>query len=150
MRDFLGFSFTISKENPRIKVSPKATQRFKDVIRKMTLAGKWTSSTEVVEKVVKYSKGWLAYFGYSQTPTILSRLLSWLRRKLRCVFWRQWKTGRNRYDQLRKLGIGHDFARITAGSNKGQWRMSRSRSVLTALSNAHFYNLGIPHFTCRA
>ena len=148
-RDFLGFTFTISKENPRIKVSPKAIKRFKDVIRKITLAGKWTSIPDIMEKIITYSEGWLAYFGYSQTPSVLSNLLSWMRRKLRCVFWRQWKTAKNRYTQLRNLGIDENFARITAGSNKGQWRMSMSRSLSTALSNDYFRKLGIPMFTCR-
>jgi RNA-directed DNA polymerase len=149
-RDFLGFSFTTSRENPRIKISPKAIRRFKEVIRKITLAGKWTNTQKVIERIKVYSEGWLAYFGYSQTPSVLSKLASWLRRKLRCMFWRQWKTGKNRYTQLRKLGIQHELASITAGSNKRQWRMSISRSVSTALSNAYLHGLGIPKFTCRA
>ena len=149
-RNFLGFTFTINKENPRIKVSADAIKRFKEVIRKLTLAGKWNSIQNIMNKLVKYCNGWLAYFRYSHTPSILTRLAEWLRRKLRCVYWRQWKTRRNRYDQLRKLGIGPYFARITVGSNKKQWRMSRSRSVATALSNAYFSKQGIPEFTCRA
>ncbi len=149
-REFLGFSFTTSKENPRIKISPTAITRFKEVIRRMTRAGKWISTQKVIDKVKVYSEGWLAYFGYSQTPSLLTGLASWLRRKLRCMFWRQWKTGKNRYTQLRKLGIQHELAKITAGSNKRQWRMSRSRSVSTALSNAYLHGLGIPMFTCRS
>ena len=148
-RNFLGFSFTKSKENPRIKISPKAVQGFKGIMRKLTLASKWTSMPDVIKRIVNYSKGWLAYFDYSQVPSILSKLIAWLRRKLRCAFWRQWKTAKHRYDQLRKLGVHHDFARITAGSNKRQWRMSKSRSLQFALSNAYFASLGIPNFVCR-
>jgi len=149
-RSFLGFSFTRDKEHPRIKVSPEAVQRFQGVMRKLTLASKWTSMPDVIKKIVAYNKGWLAYFGYSQVPSILAKLIAWLRRKLRCAFWRQWKTAKNRYAQLRKLGLNHDYARMAAGSNKGQWRMSRNRGLNAALSNAHFSSLGIPDFVCRA
>lgn len=147
--DFLGFSFTSSKENPRTKVSAKALTHFKEVIKKITRAGKWQSTQQVITRIKEYSTGWLAYFGHSQVPSVLSRLASWLRRRLRCVFWRQWKTGKNRYTQLRSLGIQHELAKITAGSNKGQWRMSVSRSVATALSKEYLHNLGIPMFTCQ-
>ncbi len=148
-RSFLGFTFTRCRDNPRIKVSPQAINRFKEVVRELTRAGKWNSTENVIRGLVKYSEGWLVYYGQSQTPTVLFRLAGWLRRKLRCMYWRQWKTAKNRYKQLRKLGIQHELAVITAGSNKRQWRMSASRSVHTALSNNYFYNLGLPRFTCQ-
>ena len=148
-RNFLGFTFIRSKDNPKIKVSPQVINRFKDVIRALTRAGKWNSTENVVQRLVKYSERWLAYFGQSQTPTVLSSLAGWLRRKLRCMYWRQWKTAKNRYKQLRKLGIQHELAAITVGSGKKQWRMSTSRSVQTALPNSYFHKLGLPKFTCQ-
>ena len=58
------------------------------------------------------------------------------------VVWRQWKTGRNRYAQLRRLGVPHVRAAVAAGASSGLWRMSRHAAVQQALSNAHFESLG--------
>ncbi|MGH8644161.1 MAG: group II intron maturase-specific domain-containing protein [Gammaproteobacteria bacterium] len=33
----------------------------------------------------------LRYFGYCETPSVLRDLDSWIRRRLRCVQWKQWK-----------------------------------------------------------
>jgi len=147
-RNFLGFTFT-SDENPKIRLSPKAIKQFKDRVRKLTLAGKGTRMNKVIAFTAKYCKGWLAYFNVCNTPSKLKELVSWLRRKLRAIFWKQWKTGVNRYKQLRKLGINYDLAKQTAGSNKGRWRISLSPALCIGLPNSYFEKRGIPKFICR-
>ena len=62
------------------------------------------------------------------------------------VLWRQWKTGRNRFAQLRRLGVPHVQAAVAAGSPTGLWRMSRHVGVQKALPNAYFFSLGLPNF----
>jgi len=145
---FLGFSFTINK-NPKIRLSPKAIKQFKDRVRKLTLASKGARMDKVIARIAQYCKGWLAYFNICQTPSKLEVLISWLRRKLRASYWRQWKTAVNRFKQLRKLGVYHDLAKRTAGSSKGKWRISRSRALNVGLPNSYFEERGIPKFICR-
>ena len=76
-------------------------------------------------------------------PTVLGKLDSWLRRRLRMVFWRQWKRGRSRFAALRRLGAGRDLAAKTAGSALGPWRLSRSPALSFALPNTYFISLGL-------
>jgi hypothetical protein len=38
--------------------------------------------------------------------------------RLRCYAWKQWKTGKRRFAELRRLGISKDLAAQTAGSRK--------------------------------
>ncbi len=65
-------------------------------------------------------------------------------RRLRMVLWKQWRSGPNRFAQLRKRGVSHAHAAIAAGAKSGYWRMSRHVTVQQALPNAYFYALGLP------
>ena len=47
-------------------------------------------------------RGWAGYFGLSQMHELPS-LDGWIRRRLRCAAWIQWKTRPRRFDELRRL-----------------------------------------------
>lgn len=149
-RTFLGFSFTHSRENPRIRVSKESIQQFKYTVRKLTRMGKYTSTDKMLERIAQYCKGWLAYFEISQAPSPVRKLEKWIRPRLRAAFWKQWKTPKNRYKQLRKLGIRTSLAGISAKTNKGKTRMSLGKALCIGLRNSYFYERGIPKFNCRA
>lgn len=142
-RKFLGFSFTASAE-PKRRIAPKAVKRFKERVREITRRRKGISMGKRLEELKRYLTGWRGYFGFCQTPSVLAALDSWVRRRLRCVFWIQWKTGRKRFDELVQRGVERQLAANTAGSNHGPWRMSVSVAVTQALSNATFDSLGLP------
>jgi RNA-directed DNA polymerase len=104
---------------------------------------------QMVEQVARYLVGWWGYFAYCETPTVLERLDSWIRRRLRCVIWKQWKRGRRRFAELRKRGVGIHLAACSAGSAHGPWRLSHSRALTVALPNAYFDALGLPRLVHR-
>jgi RNA-directed DNA polymerase len=141
-RKFLGFSFTGERE-PRRRIAPKAIARFKERIREQTRRTRGTSLAQMVKQIVTYLRGWLGYFGDCQTPSVLQRLATWLRRRLRSVVWKQWKRGRTRFRELRKRGVSKDLAAQTAGSPHGPWRIANSPALNIALSNAYFAGLGL-------
>jgi RNA-directed DNA polymerase len=142
-RKFLRFSFTSGKELKR-KIAPKAIDRFKKRVREITLRSKGRSMEQVVEELARYLRGWHAYYGFCETPSMLRRLDSWIRRRVRCAFWRQWKTSRKRYAELVRRGVSEDAAAQTAGSRHGPWRVSQSPALDRALSNATLTSLGLP------
>jgi len=141
-RKFLGFSFTGERE-PRRRIAPKAITRFEAKIRELTRRTRGVSLREMVKQITTYLRGWLGYFGDCQTPTVLQRLESWLRRRLRSVVWKQWKQGRTRFRELRKRGVDNGLAAKTAGSPHGPWRIANSPALAIALSNAYFAELGL-------
>ena len=147
-RKFLGFSFTYERE-PRRRIAPKAIDRFKERIRELTHRTRGVSLAQIVKEVTTYLRGWLAYFGDCQTPSVLQRLETWLRRRLRSVVWKQWKRGRTRFRELRKRGVGRDLAAQTAGSSHGPWRIANSPALGIALPNASFAQLGLPPMVVR-
>src|SRR5882724_300386 len=142
-RKFLGFSFT-GGAKPKRRIAPKARQRFREKVREMTRRKKGDSMKQRVEELTQYLRGWRGYFGYCETPTVLKELDSWVRRRLRCCYWIQWKTGRRRYDALFRLDVSRELAANTAGSNRGPWYLSKSLALRQAMPNAYFDSIGLP------
>ena len=142
-RKFLGFSFT---DGPEVKraIAPKALDRFKDRIRAITRQAKGVSMESTVEQLARYMVGWRGYFGFCETPEVLIYLTRWVRLRLRCAFWRQWKTPRRRRAALLQLGVRPQLAANTAGSGRGPWYLARSKALSVGLSNAYLRSLGLP------
>ena len=131
-RKFLGFSFTKWGELKRL-IAPKAIERFKERVREITRRNRGISMKERVEELAVYMRGWLGYFEFGEVRSQMKELNSWVRRRLRCVFWWQWKTARKRYAELVKRGVERELAESTAGSRKGPWRVSQSPALNIAL-----------------
>ena len=142
-RKFLGFSFYMGKDGPKRRIAPKALDKFKERIREITLASRGRSMKQTIEELSRYMRGWIAYFGFCETPSDLRNLDSWIRRRLRCAFWQQWKTIRKRYAELVKRGVRPELAKSMAGSNKGPWHLSLSQAMSIALPNAALASLGL-------
>jgi RNA-directed DNA polymerase len=142
-RKFLGFTFT-SDSVIRRAIAPKALARFKDKIREITRQAKGISIETTVKRLATYMVGWRGYFGYCETPEVLIGLIRWVRLRLRCALWRQWKTPRRRRAALLQLGVRPRLAANTAGSGRGPWYLARSKALSVGASNAYFRSLGLP------
>src|SRR5882762_8951535 len=142
-RKFLGFSFTSGKELKR-KIAPQAINRFKERVREITLRAKGQSMKQTIEELAQYVRGWRGYFGFCETPSVLRSLDSWVRRRVRCAFWQQWKTGRKRFAELVQRGVRRRLAADTAGAHCGPWHVSQSPALDQALSNAYLASIGLP------
>ena len=105
---------------------------------------------QTIEELGRYIPGWVAYFGFCETPSVLEDLDSWIRRRIRCAFWQQWKTRRKRYAELVKHGVRPETAKNMAGSNRGPWHLSRTTAMSVALPNAELASLGLPSLAALA
>ena len=114
------------------------------VRNKLAFQNRGVSLQRMVERLRRYLIGWRGYLGICQTPSVLQGLDSWIRRRLRCFQWKQWKRGKIRFAELRKRGVGKDLAAQTAGSSRGPWHISRSPALSYALPGAYFDSLGLP------
>jgi RNA-directed DNA polymerase len=141
-RKFLGFS--ILNDGSERRIAPKALDKFKTQIRDMTRRTRGLSLRQLIEELTPYLIGWRGYFGFCQTPRVLTNLEAWIRRRLRSYLWRQWQNGRNRFKELRRRGVPKFLAAVAAGSPTGFWRMSGHPAVQMALRNHAFDSLGLP------
>jgi hypothetical protein len=95
-RKFLGFSFT-REESPRLRIAPKAVQRFKQRVRELTRRTRGMAIETMADQLTLYLRGWKNYFGRCQTPSVLQQLEKWYRRRLRSVIWKHSFRRRQRY-----------------------------------------------------
>ena len=140
-RKFLGFSFTSGR--PRRRIAPQALARFKSRVRVLTRRTHGASLAQIIAELSRYLVGWRGYFGICETPSVLRGLDQWVRRRLRCIAWKQWKRGRTRFAELRRRGVGKNLAAQSAGSAHGPWRLSNSPALAIALPNAFLAALGL-------
>ncbi|MGA2114193.1 MAG: group II intron maturase-specific domain-containing protein [Bryobacteraceae bacterium] len=125
-RKFPGFSFTANRA-PKRRIAPKAVLRFKAKIRELTRRTRGVSVEKMAEELGPYLRGWIGYFGQSQTPSVWQGLEEWTRRRLGSVIWKQWKRGKVRFAELRKRGEGTELPRKrpVAPIARGGWRTAR-------------------------
>ncbi len=141
-RKFLGFRIT--NDGGQRQIAPQALERFKTRIRELTRRTRGVSLTKLVETLAPYLIGWRGYFGFCETPRVLSNLDAWIRRRLRMYLWRQWQNGPNRFHELRRRGVPKFGAAVAAGSPTGFWRMSGQPAIQQALRNHYFDSIGLP------
>ena len=141
--EFLGFTFTQGAARKRT-IGPKALRRVKERIRELTRRTRGASIQQVVADLARYLRGWVAYFGFSETMRPLEDLDSWIRRRLRCLIWKQWKTFRKRRSGLMGRGIEEAPASQTAARSRGCWSTSNVPPLRRAFPVAYFDSLGLP------
>jgi RNA-directed DNA polymerase len=146
-RTLLGFGFFRREGEVKVRVDPKARQRVKDRLRKIT-SRRWGVSMERrIRELNRLTVGWTAYFALADTPRPFSDLDEWLRRRLRQVRWKEWKRTHTKRRNLIALGIPEQKAREWAGSRKGYWRISGSAPLQRALPNAYWADHGLKGFS---
>jgi RNA-directed DNA polymerase len=96
----------------------------------------------MVSELNPFLRGWAGYFGFSQWRE-LATLDAWVRRRLRCLIWVQWRTMRRRIGGLCRLGVAKSAAFAATRSAKGPWRLSASRALHDAFSKARFRAMGL-------
>ena len=141
-RKFLGFR--ISNDGRQRQIAPQALARFKMRVRELTRRALGVSLPQLVERLAPYLVGWRGYFGFCDAPRVLAHLDAWIRRRLRMYLWRQWQSGRHRFQELRRRGVPQFNAAVAAGSTTGFWRMSSHPAVQQALRNRYFDSVGLP------
>ena len=121
----------------------------KNKIRELTDRNLGISNEIREKKYQEYVRGWVEYFRLADMrgllqSTDMKRLLKetdeWARRRIRAVYWKQWKRVRTRYRILRKLKLEHWQAIKLANSRCGYWRMAEILS--TVITNKIIAKLG--------
>lgn len=142
MRKFLGYSVTWDRAT-RLRVSPAAVTRLKTKVRTVLARGRGRRLADVVRELNLATRGWVVYFRLAEVKASFEDLDKWLRRKLRCVVWRQWKRPRTRYHELRRRGLDEARARASAFNGRGPWWNAGASHMHAAVPTAVFRQLGL-------
>ena len=122
---YLGFGFYNTKTGI-VKPKPhlKSIQKFKRKLKQITKR-KWSISLEErITKLNQVIRGWVNYYKIGDMKTYMTAISEHLRRRLRCIIWKQWKVASKRIPSLVKLGANIDQARALAYTRKSYWNTS--------------------------
>lgn len=122
---YLGYSFYRYKGKCRLRVHPKSVAKMKNKIRELTDRNKGMSNAKREEKYQQFVRGWVNYFKLADVKVLLKEIDKWARRRIRAVYWKQWKKIKTKYRMLKALGCEHWRARELACSRKGYWRIAQ-------------------------
>jgi len=141
-RVFLGYSVTAHRQ-PRLRIAAASVQRLRQRIRAQMRRGRGRSLAHTIEDLNPLLRGWMGYFQHTQGLRVIETLDEWVRRRLRCLLWRQWKRPRNRARHLRQRGLDEDRAWRSAVNGRGPWWNAGASHMSTALPNTFFTYMGL-------
>jgi RNA-directed DNA polymerase len=141
-RKFLGYTMTWHR-SPQLKVAPSSVDRGKARIREIMRRGRGCSLSKVLEELTSFLRGWVNYFRLSQVKVTFEVLDQWIRRKLRCLLWRQWKRPRTRAKKMMERGIERIRALGSAGNGRGPWWNAGASHMNGAVSVRWLHQQGL-------
>jgi RNA-directed DNA polymerase len=144
---FLGFSFYRSKGETRVRIHPKSVAKMRAKVKGLTSRSNGMGEEARAEKLRSYIVGWINYFKIADMKVLLASTDEWMRRRIRMVYWKQWKRVRTRFKMLQSLGIPKQKAWEYANTRKGYWRISNSPILSKSLGNKVLASLGYLSFS---
>jgi len=120
-RKFLGYTLTRQREIVRLRVAPESVKRLTTRICELMRKGRGRRLAHTIEALNLVLRGWFGYFQLSESKQVWKDLDGWLRRRLRCLIWRQAKTRQRRTALLRKRGLREDRAWHSGHNGQGPW-----------------------------
>ena len=141
-RKFLGYTMTWHKR-PRLKVAPTSLERMKAKVRMIYREGRGRRLLKVIEDLNRMLRGWIQYFRLAEVKGIFEELDGWIRRKLRCLLWRQLKRNFTRAKNLMRRGLDNLRAWKSAMNGHGAWWNTGASHINEAFPKSYFDRLGL-------
>jgi group II intron reverse transcriptase/maturase len=141
-RQFLGYSMSWHKA-PRLRIAPASYQRLEDRVREVLNGARGRSLRHTIAELNPVLRGWAAYFRLTDAKTGLEDRDGWIRHKLRCILWRQWKRPSTRAKALMRAGLTEARAWRSATNQRGSWWNSGASHMNQAFPKSFFDRLGL-------
>lgn len=146
---YLGYAFYRNKGELRFRVHPKSMASLRDKLREMLSRSSGWSLDYRRYRLRNLINGWVGYFRLADMGKLLLALDEWVRRKVRCVYWKCWKKPRTKFRALLRLGVRREQAWMWANTRKAYWRIAGSGILHRALNNSKLEELGWNTFSKR-
>ena len=128
---------------PRNRISKRKLKPLEARIRDVLKGALGRSLSTVITELNPLLRGWMAYFRLTETKRVLDELDGWIRHKLRCILWRQWKRPYTRAMNLMKAGLTEERAWRSACNQRGPWWNSGASHMNQACPKSFFDRLGL-------
>jgi len=145
---FLGYTMTWHRR-PRLKVAPESVRKLKDRIKEILRMGRGRAIGRVITDLQPVITGWTQYYRLAEVKNTFEHLDEWMRRKLRCILWRQWKKPGTRAKKLMARGLDPVRAYTSAYNGHGPWWNAGASHMNAAFTVRWFMNQGLVSFLAR-
>ena len=146
-RHFLGYRLQpVAGGSVEVLLSERSVKRLSERIREITPRSRGRSLAATITEINEYLLGWLGHFRVC-TPGVeqsIQRTDAHIRRRLRAIVLKHWKTKRTTARRLIRLGIRRKTAwqRVYEG-RQSLWALSHNPAVDRGLRNAYFADRGL-------
>jgi hypothetical protein len=140
-RQFLGYSVLAKKTAPLV-VSRDREKRMKSKLKPIFRMGRGSSITDTMRRIAPKIRGWAAYYHLCEAKAAFERFDEWLRRRIRCLYWRHWKRNRTRYKELKTRGLTRQQAWTSATNGRGPWWNAGAPHMHLTITTAYLRTIG--------
>jgi RNA-directed DNA polymerase len=141
-RTFLGDNVTWHSR-PKLRSAEQSHRRLAAKVKELLRGAQGRSIGNTIDKLNPLLRGWAAYFKLADTKRALETADGWVRRKLRCIPWRQWKRAAARARNLMKCGLSADTAWRSVSNGHGPWWNAGASHMHLALPKSWFDRRGL-------
>jgi len=141
-RKFLGYSMT-GHQKPKLRIAAASVQKLTAKLRDALRGAHGRHLATTIQQLNPVLRGWAAYFKLTATKRALAERDGWIRRKLRCVLWRQWKRPYARARNLLQRGLPEERAWRSACNQRGPWWNAGASHMNAAFPKSWFDHLGL-------
>ncbi|WP_455888062.1 group II intron reverse transcriptase/maturase [Pseudomonas rustica] len=140
--DYLGYGMSWHQQ-PRLRVATMSLGRLRARLAGLLRKARGHKMANTIERINPVLRGWAGYFQLSQSKRPLEELDGWIRHKLRCAIWRQWKRPSTRARNLMRLGLSEERACKSAYNGRGPWWNPGAPHMNQALPKKLWDRLGL-------
>ncbi|MGE4348023.1 MAG: group II intron reverse transcriptase/maturase [Flavobacteriaceae bacterium] len=135
----LGFGFVPTykkgeKGKYQLVVSDKGWKNLKQKIKTITRKTTPFTFDERIGKLKEVQQGWLQYYRIASIQEKLKDVDGWVRNRLRCCIWKQWKKPERRRKNLLRLGVDPEHSYSFSRSRMGTWAVACSPILRTTIT----------------
>jgi RNA-directed DNA polymerase len=141
-RKFLGYSLTAHRK-PKLRIAATSIERLTEKVNVLLRGARGRSLGTTIQTLNPLLRGWAAYFKLAATKRTLEERDGWLRHKLRCILWRQWKRSYTRARNLMQRGLTEERAWRSATNGRGPWWNAGASHMHAAFPKSWFDHLGL-------
>jgi group II intron reverse transcriptase/maturase len=141
-RKFLGYSLTWHQK-PKLRIAASSIGRLTDKVKELLRGARGRSLGTTIQTLNPLLRGWAAYFKLAETKRTLEERDGWIRHKLRCILWRQWKRSSARARNLLQRGLTEERAWRSARNGRGPWWNAGASHMNAAFPKSWFDHLGL-------
>lgn len=122
---YLGYGLYTNRAGT-IKPKPhlKSIQKFMRKLKQITKRSWSITLKERITRLNQVIRWWINYFKIGDMKAHMINIGAHIRRRIRCLVWKQWKVASKRITMLRKLGTNEGEARRLAYTRKKYWNTS--------------------------